>query len=203
MADGKMVMDLRNRTGAGIVDCKKALEEAHDDMDQAIEILKKKGAAKAAKKSAERTTSEGVVATYVHHNRKLATMIEVQCETDFVARNESFIAFANELAMQVAAYNPEFVSPEMIPAEIVEKQRASFAAEMAEEKKPEDIKAKIIEGKLAKWYTEVCLTKQAFYKDEDTTVEQLINAQIAKIGEKIIVARFARFEMSPAPAAAE
>lgn len=200
MADGKMVMDLRNRTGAGIVDCKKALEEAHDDMDQAIEILKKKGAAKAAKKSAERTTSEGVVATYVHHNRKLATMIEVQCETDFVARNESFIAFANELAMQVAAYNPEYVSPETIPAEIVEKQRATFAAEMAEEKKPEDIKAKIIEGKLAKWYTEVCLTKQAFYKDEDSTVEQLINAQIAKIGEKIIVARFVRFEMSPAPA---
>lgn len=200
MADAKMVMDLRNRTGAGIVDCKKALDEAGDDMDKAIEILKKKGAAKAAKKSAERTTSEGVVATYVHFNRKLASMVEVQCETDFVARNEEFIAFANDLAMQVAALNPEYVSPETIPTDIVEKQRASFAAEMAEEKKPEEIKAKIIEGKLAKWYTEVCLTKQSFFKDEDVTVEQLINEKIAKIGEKIIVARFARYEMSPAPA---
>lgn len=200
MADAKMVMDLRNRTGAGIVDCKKALEEAGDDMDKAIEILKKKGAAKAAKKSAERTTSEGVVATYVHFNRKLASMIEVQCETDFVARNEEFIAFANDLAMQVAAFAPEYVSPETIPADILEKQRASFAAEMAEEKKPDDIKAKIIEGKLAKWYTEVCLTKQSFFKDEDVVVEQLINEKIAKIGEKIIVARFTRFEMSPAPA---
>ncbi len=200
MADAKMVMELRNRTGAGIVDCKKALEEGGDDMDKAIEILKKKGAAKAAKKSAERTTSEGVIATYVHFNRKLASMIEVQCETDFVARNESFIAFANDLAMQVAALGAEYVSPETIPADVLEKQRAMFTAEMADEKKPDEIKAKIVEGKLTKWYTEVCLTKQSFFKNDEVTVEQLINENIAKIGEKILIARFQRYEMSPAPA---
>lgn len=199
MADAKMVMELRNRTGAGVVDCNAALDEAGNDMEKAIEVLKKKGAAKAAKKT-DRTTSEGAIATYLHHNKKLAAMVEVQCETDFVARNPEFIEFANDLAMQVAAINPEYVSPEMIPAEIVEKQRNAFLAELAEDKKPEDIKAKIVEGKLNKWYSDVCLTKQSFFKNEDITVEQLMTEKIAKIGEKITIARFVRYEMSPAPA---
>lgn len=199
MADAKTVMELRNRTGAGIVDCKKALEEAGDDMEKAIEILKKKGALKAAKKSAERTTAEGVVATYLHHNKRLASMVEVQCETDFVARNEEFIALANDIAMQVAAMNPEYISPETIPTEFLSKQREIFTEEMAQEKKPDDIKAKIVEGKMQKWFTEVCLVNQSFFKNEDQTIQDLVNEKIAKIGEKIVIARFARFEMSAAP----
>lgn len=199
MADAKLVMELRNRTGAGVVDCKQALDEAGDDMDKAIEVLKKKGAAKAAKKT-DRTTSEGIIATYLHHNKKLAAMVEIQCETDFVARNPEFMEFANDIAMQVAAINPEYVSPEAIPAEIVEKMRQGFMAELVEDKKPDDIKAKIIEGKLNKWMSEICLTKQAFFKNEDLTIEQLMTEKISKIGEKIQITRMARFEMSPPPA---
>lgn len=191
-----MVGELRNRTGAGIVDCKNALTEANGDMEKAIEVLKKKGAIKAAKKSAERTATEGMLATYVHHNGKLAAIVELACETDFVARNEEFRALANDLALQVAAMDPMYVSPEAIPAEEVEKKKAEYMAEMANDKKPEDIKAKIIEGKLNKWYSEVCLTKQSFIKDEDKTVEQLVNELVAKIGEKIVPTRFARMQMA-------
>lgn len=198
MADAKTVMELRNRTGAGIVDCKQALEESGGDMDKAIEILKKKGALKAAKKSAERSTAEGIVTTYLHHNKRLAAMVEVQCETDFVARNEEFVELANDIAMQIAAINPEYVSPDQIPQEIVSKQQEIFLAELAEEKKPEEIKVKIVEGKLQKWYTEVCLMKQAFFKDEDKTIEELVNEKIAKTGEKIVIKRFVRYEMSAA-----
>jgi elongation factor Ts len=201
MIDAKQVMELRNRTGAGIVDSKQALEEAGGDMEKAIEVLKKKGALKAAKKSAERSTAEGIIATYLHHNKKLASMVEVQCETDFVARNSDFVALANDIAMQVAAMNPDFVSPEMVPEDVLMKQRGVFLEEVAGDNKPEDIKAKIVEGKIQKWYSEVCLTKQVFFKDEDKTIEGLVNEHIAKIGEKIVIARFTRFEMSPAPAA--
>jgi len=192
-------MELRNQTGAGVVDCKQALDEANGDMEKAVEILRKKGAAKAAKKSAERTASEGIIATYLHHNKKLAAMVEVQCETDFVGRNEDFLAFANDMAMQVAAMNPEYVSPENVPAEVLEKQRRLFREELAGENKPEDIKAKIAEGKLNKWFSEVCLTKQQLFKDDDKTVEQCMVEISAKTGEKIAISRFARFEMAPAP----
>lgn len=197
--DNKLVMELRNRTSAGIVDSKKALEEAGGDMEKAIEILKKKGAIKAAKKAAERTASEGLLATYLHHNGKLAAIVELTCETDFVARNDAFKALANDLALQVAAADPMFVSPETIPAEEVEKKKAEFLAEMEGDKKPEEIKAKIIEGKLNKWYSDVCLTKQSFIKDEEKTVEQLIAGLSGTIGEKIEVTRFARMQMA-APA---
>lgn len=198
--DAKMVVELRNRTGAGMVDCKKALDEAEGDMEKAIEVLKKKGAIKAAKKSAERTATEGIVATYVHHNAKLAAMIELSCETDFVARTGEFKELAQDLALQVAAMDPMYVSPEMIPAEEVEKKRNEFFAEMAEDRKPEEIKLKIIEGKLNKWYSDVCLTKQSFIKDEDKTIEQLLNEKISKIGEKIAPTRFTRMQMT-APSA--
>ena len=196
--DAKMVGDLRNRTGAGMMDCKVALEEAGGDMEKAIEVLKKRGAIKAAKKQAERTASEGLIATYVHHNGKLAAIIELACETDFVARNEEFRALAQDLALQVAAMEPQYVSPEAIPAEDVEKKRAEFLAELAEDKKPEDIKAKIVEGKLNKWMSEVCLTKQSFIKDDTMVVEQLINNLVAKIGEKIVPTRFQRMQMNAA-----
>lgn len=198
MADAKQVMDLRNRTGAGVVDCKQALDESQGDMDKAIEILRKKGAAKAAKKSAERTAAEGIVATYLHHTKKLAAMVEVLCETDFVARNEDFVKFANDVAMQVAAMNPEFLSPESIPAEAVEKQRQLFLAEMASENKPDEIKAKIVEGKLNKWYADACLTKQQLFSDDTKTVEQYMTEISAKTGEKVALSRFVRFEMAAA-----
>jgi elongation factor Ts len=188
-------MELRNQTGAGIVDAKNALEEAGGDIAKAIEILKKKGAAKAAKKTSERTTSEGIVAAYIHHTKKLGAMVEIQSETDFVARNEEFRTFADDIAMQVAAIDPLYLSPATIPENVLEKQREIFKEEMAGENKPDEIKAKIIEGKLAKWYSEVCLLKQPFFRDEDKTVEDLLNEKIAKIGEKIVIARFVRFNM--------
>jgi elongation factor Ts len=197
MVDAKLVMELRNRTGAGVVDAKNALEEAGGDMDNAIEILKKKGALKAAKKSSERTTSEGVIASYIHHTKKLGAMVELQCETDFVARNEEFQALANDIAMQVAAIDPLYVSSDSIPMNESEKQREIFKAEMEADNKPEEIKAKIIEGKMNKWYSEVCLLNQSFFKDEDKTVQDLLNEKIAKIGEKIVIARFERYVMSP------
>ncbi len=195
MADAKMVAELRDKTGAGMMACKKALTEAGDDIVKAVEILKKMGAMKAAQKTAERTTAEGIIVTYLHHNKKLASMLELQCESDFVARNEDFVAFANDLAMQVAAMAPEYVSPDSIPEADVEKQKQGFVQEIAEDKKPDDIKAKIVQGKLDKWMQDVCLTKQAFFKDEDKTVEQLLTEKIATIGEKIVIARFARWEL--------
>jgi elongation factor Ts len=195
MVDAKQVMELRNLTGAGMMDAKSALEEAGGDMAKATEILKKKGAAKAAKKTSERTTSEGIVASYIHHTKKLGALVEVQSETDFVARNEEFQEFANDIAMQVAAIDPLYLSPETIPAEVLEKQREIFTAEMAGENKPDDIKAKIVEGKLGKWYSEVCLMKQPFFRDEDKTVEDLLTEKIAKIGEKIVIARFVRYNL--------
>ncbi len=195
MIDAKVVYDLRNRTGAGIVDCKKALEEAQGDADKAIEILKQKGAIKAAKKTAERTASEGLIVQYVHHNGKLAALLELSCETDFVARNEDFKALAQDLALQVAAMDPQYVSPDTVPADILEAKRAEFTAEIAGDNKPEEIKAKIVEGKMNKWFTEVCLMKQSFIKDEDKTIEQLVNELVAKIGEKIVPTRFARMQM--------
>lgn len=196
--DAKTVAELRTRTGAGMMDCKVALEEAGGDMDKAIDVLKKRGAIKAAKKQAERTASEGLIVTYVHHNGKLAAMLELACETDFVARNEEFIALANDLALQVAAMDPQYVSPETIPAEIVEQKRAEFLAELAEDKKPEDIKIKIVEGKLNKWYSDVCLVKQSFIKDDTIVVEKLIESLVAKIGEKIVPTRFLRMQMNAA-----
>ncbi|MDP3793475.1 MAG: translation elongation factor Ts [Candidatus Uhrbacteria bacterium] len=193
LIDSRLVMSLRERTGAGIVDCKSALEEAGGDMEKAIEVLKKKGAIKAAKKLSERTASEGVIVSYVHHNGKLAALLELACETDFVARNEEFKQLANDLALQVAAMDPTYVSPEMIPAEEVEKKTQEFMLEVAG--KPEEVKQKIVEGKLNKWYTDTCLTKQSFIKDETKTIEQLLNEKIAKIGEKIAPTRFVRMMM--------
>ncbi len=197
MIDAKMVADLRARTGAGMVDCKRALEEANGDTEKAIEILRVKGALKAAKKNADRTTAEGLVEAYVHANGKVGVLVELQCETDFVARNPEFKQLAHEIAMQVAAMAPSYVSPDQIPAGIVEKEKAIYLAELADDKKPEEIKAKIIDGKLAKWYADVCLLNQPWVKDDSKTIAQLISEKVATIGEKIIVARFSRIELAP------
>jgi elongation factor Ts len=194
MIDAKTVGELRARTGAGIVECKKALEEAGGDMDKAIEVLKKSGAAKAAKKG-DRVTAEGVVHAYVHSNGKMGAIVEVQCETDFVALNEDFQTLVHDIAMQVVATDPTWVSPEAIPAEEVEKMRAAFTEELAAENKPDDIKAKIIEGKLNKWFAEVTLVKQLWVKDDTKTIEQLLTEKISTIGEKLVIARFSRMQV--------
>lgn len=199
MIEAKLVAELRSMTGAGMVECKKALTEANGDLKQAIEVLKKSGALKAAKKNSERQTAEGIVHAYVHSNEKMGALVEVQCETDFVARTDDFKTLAHEVAMQVVATDPIWVSPETIPSGEVEKVRASFMAELADDKKPEDIKAKIIEGKLNKWFAEVTLVKQPWVKDDSKTIEQLVNEKIATIGEKIVIARFTRFFLSAAP----
>jgi len=195
--DTTLIAKLRNRTGAGVLDAKKALDEAEGDIEKAIQILKDKGAIKAAKKS-DREAHEGIIASYVHHNGKLAALLELSCETDFVARTDEFKALADDLALQVAAMNPEFVSPETIPAEEVEKMKAELMKEMAEDNKPDDIKEKIVTGKLEKWYSEVCLTKQEFIKDDTKTIEQLLQEKISTIGENIVPTRFRRLHLEAA-----
>ncbi len=196
MIEAKLVGELRAQTGAGIVDCKKALEEAGGDVKKAVEVLRKTGALKAAKKNAERQTAEGLIEAYVHSNGKVGALIELQCETDFVARNADFKELGHEIAMQIVAMSPIYVSPDHVPAEIVEKQKADFLAELAEDKKPEDIKQKIIEGKMKKWYEENCLLNQLWVKDDSKTIGQLIEGKVATIGEKIVVARFTRLELA-------
>lgn len=198
--DTTLIAELRDRTGAGVLDAKKALDEAGGDIEKAIQVLKDKGAIKAAKKS-DRSAHEGIIAAYVHHNGKLAALLELACETDFVARTDEFKALADDLALQVAAMNPEYVSPETIPAEEVEKRKAEFMKEMEGENKPDDIKEKIVAGKLEKWYSEVCLTKQEFIKDDTKTIEQLIQEKISTIGENIVPTRFRRLQLESAPSA--
>jgi elongation factor Ts len=199
MIEAKTVAELRAKTGAGMVECKKALVEAGGDMDKAIEVLKKSGALKAAKKSAERSTAEGIIHAYIHSNGKVGAMVELQCESDFVARTEDFQTLAHDIAMQVVATDPAFVSPETIPSGEVEKVRAEFTAELENDKKPDDIKAKIIDGRMNKWFAEVTLMNQLWVKDDTKTIAQLVNEKIATIGEKIVVARFCRFQLSAEP----
>lgn len=193
--DSKIVVQLREQTGAGIVECKNALDEAGGDFAKAMEILKKKGEIRAAKKSAEREAKEGLVHAYIHANGKVGAMVLVSCETDFVARNEEFQAFVHDIAMQVAATNPLYIKPEDIPEETVAKEKEMYLEEFQGVEKPAGVVEKIIEGKLQKYYADACLLKQPFVKDEDITIEELINQKIAKIGEKIEVKRFVRFEV--------
>jgi elongation factor Ts len=189
----KEIAELRNRTGAGMMDCKKALEESKGDIEKAIEHLRKKGAATAAKR-AEREAKEGVIAVY-NHGTKIGTMVELNCETDFVARNENFQAFARDLAMQVAASSPLFVTRDEVPAELIAKEREIESEKLKNEGKPKEIIEKILEGKIEKFYGEICLMEQSYIKDCDVKVSDLLNEQIAKIGEKIQIRRFERFEL--------
>lgn len=190
----KLVAELRARTGAGMMDCKKALEETGGDVEQAVDVLRKKGAAKADKR-AERVASEGVIGSYVHHNGKLGVIVELNSETDFVAHTPEFHTLARDLAMHIASANPIAVRIEDVPAELVARERAVYEAQVAEQKKPEAIRAKIVEGMLKKFYEENVLLEQRFVKDDKRTVGELVKELSAKTGEKVAVRRFARLKI--------
>lgn len=192
--DAKLVKTLREMTGAGMLECKAALEEANGDLEQAVEILRKKGVAKAAKK-AGRETKEGLIHSYIHAGGRIGVLLELNCETDFVARNELFRELANEIALQIAAMKPQYVKREDIPREVVEKEGEIAREAAIAEGKPAHIAEKIAEGKLEKFYKEVCLYEQPYIKDDKKTVEELIKEYIAKIGENIQVRRFCRYEL--------
>ena len=176
------------------MDAKRALDEAQGDVVRAMEILRERGIAKAAKK-ADRETHEGRVHSYIHSNAKLGAMVEVLCETDFVARNEAFVEFCNDLAMHVSASEPLYLSRSDVPEEVIAKEREIYAAEMAGQGKPAEVLAKIIDGKLQKWYSEVVLLEQPFIKDEDKTIEEYLKEKIASLGENMAIKRFARFSI--------
>ncbi len=190
----QQVAQLRAQTGAGMMDAKSALEEAGGDLEKAGEMLRKKGIAKAEKK-ADRETKEGRVHCYIHSNGKLGAMVEVLCETDFVARTSAFIDFCNDVAMHVSATDPLYVSRANVPMELIEKETEIYRAEMALQAKPADVIEKIIEGKLNKWFSDVVLLEQAFIKDEDKTIEEYLKEKIASLGENMQIRRFARFNI--------
>jgi elongation factor Ts len=189
-----MVKDLRAATGAGVLDCRKALETTGGDLQRAAEILRQKGLAAAAKK-ADRVAHEGLIGSYVHTGSKVAALVEVNCETDFVARTAEFQALVKELAMQVVAVRPGWLLLEEVPTEVVAKQKEDYRAQLGNTDKPAEVVETIIEGKLAKFYEEVCLLEQPFIKDEGIKIKDLITAAIAKLGENIVVRRFARLEV--------
>ncbi len=188
------VKELRDRTGAGMMECKAALEEAGGDMERAIDILRARGAAKAAKRAAREAT-EGTIASYIHTGGKIGVLVELNCETDFVARNSEFQQLARHIAMHIAAASPAAVTREQIPAEVIERERGVYREQMRESGKPEHIWDKIVEGKLDKFYAESALLEQPFVMVPDRTVGELITAASAKTGEKIEVRRFARFAL--------
>ena len=192
------IKDLRERTGAGMADCKKALTEVGGDMDKAIDYLRAKGLAKAAKK-AGREATEGAVVSYIHGGGRIGVLVEINCETDFVARNEDFVNFTKEVALQIAAMSPQFVRKDEVPATAIEHERGVLVAKAKEDpknaNKPEQVLAKITEGQLSKWVKEICLLDQSWVKDPDKTIEQLQQELIAKIGENIKIRRFVRFEL--------
>jgi elongation factor Ts len=190
----EMVRDLRESTSAGVLDCKKALQEAEGDFDKAVEILQEKGLNIAAKK-AGREANEGLIGNYVHMGGKLAALVEVNCETDFVARTDEFQTFVHDLAMQVVASQPLYLAPKDVPQDVIENQKKIYKAQMDDTNKPEHIMERITEGKLAKYYEQVCLMEQDFIKDPDTKIKDLVTSKIAELGENIIIRRFVRFEV--------
>jgi elongation factor Ts len=189
----KQVAELRARTGAGMMDCKKALEETGGDMEKAVDALRQKGVAKADKR-AGREASQGVIAAYVHHDGRVGVLVELNCETDFVARTEDFRTLAKELAVQVAATKPLAVRIEDLPAAVVERERRVYEGQVAEQKKPEAIRAKIVDGMLKKFYEDAVLLEQKFVKDDKRTVGELVKELAGKTGENVQVRRFVRFE---------
>ena len=195
----EMVKDLRERTGAGMMDCKAALDAAKGDLQGAVEYLRKKGLADAAKK-AHRDARDGVVASYIHSGSKIGVLVEINCETDFVARTPDFQQLVKDVAMQVAAANPTYVSREDVPGEVVEKEREIYREQMADQKKPPQVIDKIIEGKLEKFYAESCLLEQPFIKDSSgkSRVKDLVDQATAKLQERVVVKRFARFQVGEA-----
>ena len=190
----EMVKQLREKTGAGMMDCKRALQETNGDMDKAVEYLREKGLAEASKR-AGRTAAEGVIESYIHMGSKLGVLAEVNCETDFVARTDEFREFAKDIAMQVAAANPLYLAPEDVPAEELAKEKEILRAQASNEGKPEKVVDRIVEGRIAKFYSENCLLEQPFIKDQDKKVRDLLSEKIARIGENIIIRRFVRFRL--------
>ncbi len=190
----QMVKELRQATGAGILDCRKALEAADGDFDKAVDYLREKGLAKAAKKMA-REAKEGLIAAYIHGGGRIGVLVEVNCETDFVARTDEFKALVNEIAMQIAAMAPRYVSREQVPAEVIEHEKALYRTQALEEGKPEKIVDRIVAGRLEKFYKEACLMEQDYIRDDSKTVDDLIKEAIARIGENIVVRRFARYQL--------
>jgi elongation factor Ts len=193
----QQVKELREATGAGVLDCRKALQAHEGDLEKAAAFLREKGLAAAAKKEG-REAKEGVVELYTHGGGRVGVMVEVNCETDFVARTEQFRTFAHDLALHIAASAPKYVDITAIPAEVIEEKKAAARSQALAEGKPERVVEKIVDGKLEKFYQEACLTRQAFVKNEDLTVADLIKQTIAAIGENIIVRRFARWELGEA-----
>lgn len=198
-SSAQLVKELRDRTGAGVMDCKEALQEAKGSLDGAVEYLRKKGLAAAAKR-AHREAREGLVGAYVHSGAKLGVLVEVNCETDFVAKTDAFQDLVKDLGMQVAAANPSYVSRDDVPPDVVEKEREIYRGQLADQKKPPQVIDKIIEGKLEKFYTEQCLLEQPFIKDASgkTKVKDLVDGVNAKTRERIAVRRFARFQVGEA-----
>lgn len=190
MSDSTLIKDLRELTGAGIMDVKEALQEAGDDREAALEILRKKGIAKLAKK-ADRTANEGVIESYIHGGGRIGALVEINCETDFVARTEDFKNLAKELALHIAAANPLYVSRDDVPAEVVEKEKEIYREQLAD--KPAEMMDKMLEGKIGKFFEEVCLLEQTFVKDPSKKISDLISESTAKMGENVQVRRFARF----------
>jgi len=190
----KMVKDLRDKTQAGMMDCKKALENTNGDMEKAIDLLRQKGLAVAAKR-ANRATSEGVIATYIHAGGKLGVMVELGCETDFVAKNEDFREFAKDIAMHIAAANPISINRDDVPEAVVTREKDIFIQQALESGKPEAIVEKMVTGKIEKFLAEVALLEQKFVKNPDLSIQDLLNALIGKMGENISIKKFARFQV--------
>jgi elongation factor Ts len=189
-----IIKELREETGAGVLDCRNALQEAGGDFDKAVEYLRQKGLAAVAKR-VDRAANEGAIGSYVHAGSRVAALVEVNCETDFVARTDDFLALAHDLAMQVVATRPKYLLPEDVPAEVIEAEKEKYLAQMEGSGKPDHVLDKIIEGKLQKYYQEVCLMQQTFIKDEDLTVQDVVTQAAAKMGENIVLRRFVRFEL--------
>lgn len=192
--DLSLVQQLRERTGAGMMDSKKALEEAQGDMEKAVLILRRKGAA-VAEKRAGHATAEGIVHAYIHPGSRVGVLIEVDCETDFVARTDEFRQFAQDLCLQVAAFNPKFIAPEDVDKELVERERAFYLEELAAAKKPAAVVDQIVEGKLKKFYSSLCLIKQPYIKNDQLSIEDVLKELVGKLGENIKIKRFVRFEV--------
>lgn len=194
MITSAMVKELREKTGAGMLNCKKALEKTEGNVEKAIELLREKGLSAAAQKS-DRIAAEGIVESYIHLGGKIGVLVEVNCETDFVAKNKDFKNFVRNIAMHIAAVNPLYLSSEEVPEDVVEKEKTILKAQALNEGKPEHIVEKMVEGRIKKYYKEICLLEQPFIKDPDKTIKDILKEQISKIGENIKIRRFVRYEM--------
>jgi elongation factor Ts len=189
-----LVKELRGKTGAGILDCQKALQDTGNDVEKAVDLLRQKGLA-AAQKKAGRETKEGIISSYIHSGSKIGVLVEVNCETDFVARNEEFQAFVKEIALQIAASHPLYIKREDIPQDVIDREKNIYLAQMKESNKPEAAWEKIIKGKLEKYYQEQCLLEQAFIKEPSISIQDLLSQKIAKLGENLTISRFTRYQL--------